>query len=70
MDLITSAIIISIIYLIAFVIIDIVFDSFTGKPLSKSDVHTQCYAQFTTVFVVTCILGLTELDALLCSASH
>ncbi len=70
MDLVSSALLISIIYLTMFVIIDVIADRITGKPMSQYDIHTQCYVQFMTVFVVTIILGLTELDTLLCSANH
>ena len=70
MDIITSAIIIAIIYLIVFVAIDYYFVAFHNKHISEYDMGFQCQLQFGTVFIVTALLGILEIDVLLCAANH
>ncbi len=68
MDLITSSIIIAIIYLVVFILVDQYYTYMRGCHVGEVHMDEQYTVQFTSVFIVTLILGLTELDAMLCAA--
>lgn len=70
MNLLTSSIIIALIYLIAFLGTHYYFIYFVNKNMSECSLATQCGLQFSTVFIITMLLGILEMDILLCTANH
>jgi len=68
MHYIASAIIISIIYLVAFLVIDECMYCTIGIRSSQMDMTKQCIFEFMTVFIITVILSITSIDAVLCAA--
>ncbi len=70
MDLFTSAIIISLIYLLVFILIDAYYEYHYGYHLGGSSMEEQYTVQYVSVFIVTCLLGIFEIDKFLCSAEH
>ena len=70
MNLYFSAFIVAIIYLIVFFAVDWYYVVFVNKHVGELDMHQQCIIQFSSVFIVTVLLGILEIDLLLCAANH
>jgi hypothetical protein len=70
MHIIYSAVIISIIFLIVFILTDEYYIYFHNKHCSEASMSEQYTVQFMTVFIVTVLLNIISVDAALCSADH
>jgi hypothetical protein len=54
--------------LVVFILVDQYYTYMRGCHVGEVHMDEQYTVQFTSVFIVTLILGLTELDAMLCAA--
>jgi hypothetical protein len=68
MHYITSAIIISIIYVIAFILFDESMHHLCGVKSAELNVTHRCLFEFFTVFIISLLLSITSVDAIICSA--
>lgn len=70
MHIVASSIVIAIIYLCVFIIIDQYYIYQRGQHLGMVGMDEQYRVQFISVFAVTFLLGLFEIDLILCSGEH